>query len=353
MPRLRMFETVSPASATRLESFRDFAPNPGDLDTLTYIPADLPARAPLVVVLHGCTQNAAVYDRGSGWSALADEHGFALLYAEQRRGNNPNGCFNWFEADDTTRGSGEAASIAAMTNAVVTAHGLDSSRVFVTGLSAGGAMTAVMLATYPDIYAGGAVIAGLPYGLAHGVSEALSEMSRPAQRSGHSLGQPVRAATTFTGPWPRISVWHGDADRTVAAANGDGVARQWVDVHGLSNAAPTVEQVGSQPVRRWRDTSGVAQVEAWAIPGIGHGTPIEAATGGAVGAHFLEAGIGSSAHIAAFWGVAPAVAAVAAAKIDPRATVAPTPFRPAPRAGVVNSVSDTINSALRAAGLLS
>ena len=92
--------------------------------------------APLVVVLHGCTQNAAVYDHGSGWSALADRHGFILLFPEQSRANNPLLCFNWFSGNDNQRGMGEAASIANMIAAMKQAHDVDPKRVFVTGLSA-------------------------------------------------------------------------------------------------------------------------------------------------------------------------------------------------------------------------
>jgi len=111
--------------------------NPGNLIGRFYVPEDLAAGAPLVVVLHGCTQNAAAYDHGSGWSRLADKNGFALLFPEQQRANNSNLCFNWFEPGDTARDQGEAASIRAMIAAMVEAHGIDERRIFVTGLSAG------------------------------------------------------------------------------------------------------------------------------------------------------------------------------------------------------------------------
>jgi poly(hydroxyalkanoate) depolymerase family esterase len=363
VPRARpIFDSPDRSPAT-LSRFNGFAPNPGDLDAFVHVPTGLPPRAPLVVVLHGCTQDAAVYDHGSGWSALAEAHGFALLYPQQRRSNNPNNCFSWFEPGDTTRGGGEVASIAAMTQAVVAEFGLNPSRVFVTGLSAGGAMTAAMLATYPDIFAGGAIVAGLPYGIANGVPEALGAMSRPGALTASALGERVRGATSFTGPWPRVAVWHGDADRTVVSANGDAAARQWVDVHGLDDGAVVLESISGHPVRRWRDGAGVVQVEAWEIPGMGHGTPIEAATGGAAGAHFLEAGIGSSAHIAAFFGIAPAATASQVTPGAPKRAAAPqfsvpvTPTMPTMPPLVANDslsggVAETINAALRAAGLM-
>jgi poly(hydroxyalkanoate) depolymerase family esterase len=142
------------------------------LRMFTYLPSDITAQRPLLVVLHGCTQNAESYDRGAGWSTLADRFGFALLLPEQPRSNNPNGCFNWFQTGDIERGHDEPLSIRQMVAKMVSDHAIDPARVFVTGLSAGGAMTSVMLATYPDVFAGGAIIAGLPYGAANNVQQA-------------------------------------------------------------------------------------------------------------------------------------------------------------------------------------
>lgn len=142
-------------SADRLSTLGNFGSNPGALQARYHLPADLSCGAPLVVVLHGCTQNAAGYDHHSGWSQLADEAGFALLYPEQQRANNPNLCFNWFLPTDTARDRGEVFSIRQMIETMVVNHGLDRKRVFVTGLSAGGAMAAAMLATYPEVFAGG------------------------------------------------------------------------------------------------------------------------------------------------------------------------------------------------------
>jgi feruloyl esterase len=130
---------------SRLVEQTDLPPTAGNLRMLTYVPADLPRRAPLVVVLHGCTQTAAAYDHGAGWSALADRHGFALLYPEQRRANHPFGCFGWYQPHDQARDYGEAQSIRQMIGHLVAAHRFDTRQVYFTGLSAVGAMTSVML----------------------------------------------------------------------------------------------------------------------------------------------------------------------------------------------------------------
>jgi poly(hydroxyalkanoate) depolymerase family esterase len=157
----------------KLTEVSDFGSNPGNLRMLTYVPLQLPSRSPLVVVLHGCLQTARDYDEGSGWSMLAKRHGFALVYAEQARTNNPNGCFNWFQSHDARRGSGEALSIRQMVTRMRRTHSIDPARIFITGLSAGGGMASVMLATYPEVFAGGGIIAGLPFGAASGMRQVM------------------------------------------------------------------------------------------------------------------------------------------------------------------------------------
>ncbi|MBK8210758.1 MAG: PHB depolymerase family esterase [Rhodospirillales bacterium] len=155
-------ERIDARDRGHLTEVSGFGSNPGNLRMLTYVPQDLPPNAALVVVLHGCTQTATSYDTGTGWSTLADRHGFALLLPEQRRSNNPLRCFNWFRGQDYVRDGGEPESIRQMVERLVSEHGIDRRRIFVTGLSAGGAMTSVMLATHPELFAGGAVVAGVP-----------------------------------------------------------------------------------------------------------------------------------------------------------------------------------------------
>jgi feruloyl esterase len=249
-------------------------------------------------------------------------------------------------------------------------HGIDGRRVYVTGLSAGGAMASVMLATYPDVFAGGAIIAGLPYGAATNVQDAFQSMFQGPPRPAGEWGDLVRRASPHRGPWPRISVWHGGMDTTVVPSNAAEIVKQWTDVHGLP-AAPTVrETVDAYPREVWRNAQGEDLMESYAIPGMAHGTPLSVGTAddqcGAAGAFLLEVGISSSYRIAKFWGLAQ-VRRKAAAKDNksvgntPRSLSAiaidERPLRPSssstgtPRSSAVD-LRAVITQALRAAGLM-
>lgn len=292
---------------TALTRVADFGANPGALGMLTYVPERLASDPALVVVLHGCTQDPAGYNDGSGWSDLADRHGFALLFPEQTAANNPKACFDWFLPGDTTRDKGEALSIRNMIEQVVRTHGIDLSRIYVTGLSAGGAMAAVMLATYPEVFAAGAIIAGLPFGAASNVQEALNAMFQGRTRSPGEWGDLVRAASQHEGPWPRVSVWHGGADQVVKPGNAAELVKQWTDVHGLP-AAPTERgSVDGHSREVWKDASGAEIVERVSVAGMGHGTPLAVGAGemegGTAGAFMLDVGISSTHHIATFFGL--------------------------------------------------
>src|SRR3954447_26729935 len=284
-----------------------FGSNPGALKMFAFVPEQLQHPPALVVVLHGCGQTASGYDLGAGWSTLAKRYGFALLMPQQQPANNANGCFNWFNPEDTARDSGEACSIRQMIARMVREHKIDGRRIFVTGLSAGGAMTSVMLATYPEVFAGGAVIAGLPFGVASNVREALNGMFQSHSRPASELGDLVRHASSHKGPWPKVSVWHGSADRTVNPANADEIVKQWIDVHGLPSTPMSEGSVDGYPRQVWWNADGETVVESYTITDMAHGTPLGTADNdqryGAEGAFLIEAGISSSYHIANFFGL--------------------------------------------------
>lgn len=331
MGRFKTFRALNFDQATlRTPLIEDhgFGSNPGDLRMFSYAPTGMAKNGALVVALHGCTQTAASYDVGAGWSTLAKRYGFALLLPQQKISNNANNCFNWFQPDDNARGRGEALSIRQMIRTTIAKHGLDEERVFIAGLSAGGAMTSVMLAGYPEIFAGGAIIAGLPFGIANNLQQALAAMHQTSNHSARDLGNFVRNASSHSGPWPRVSVWHGSADRTVNPSNADEIVKQWLDVHQLPLSPMSEGIVDGYPRQVWWDEEGRPVVECYDITGMAHGAPLGTGDGidqcGSEGAFLIEAGISSSYHIANFFGLTVRMHTPRTEMSRELATVAPT-----------------------------
>jgi len=289
----------SPArAAATLTQVTGFGSNPGALRMYSHVPDGLPAGRPLIVALHGCTQSAADYYAHSGWPKYADAYSAALVLPEQTSANNALSCFNWFAAGDIRRGQGEALSIKQMVDFAVARYGSDPRRVYVTGLSAGGAMTAVMLAAYPDLFAGGAMIAGLPYDCGT-ICQYQAQSRTPAQ-----WGDLVRAANPgYAGPWPRVAIWHGTGDTTVVPANATELRDQWTNVHG---AGQTPESRTSLPGGTTSETYAGGAVELNLVSGMAHGTPVDpggaADQCGSTGSYYLDT-VCSSYHIARFWGL--------------------------------------------------
>lgn len=285
-----------------------FGSNPGALRMFRYVPAGLPVGAPLVVALHGCAQSAAAYDDETGWKLLADRWKFALLLPQQQSANNANACFNWFEPGDTSRDQGEALSIRQMVARMQADHGTSPSRTYATGLSAGGAMTSVLLAVYPDVFAGGAIVAGIPYRCATSMTAAFSCMSPGSNLTPAQWGDRVRSAHPgWSGPRPIVSIWHGGSDYVVATMNLAEHMEQWTNAHGIDQVADAEDTVAGYPHKVYKDPAGNPRVETWLITGMGHGTPVDPGTGesqcGTAGAYILDADICSSWHIGRFWGI--------------------------------------------------
>lgn len=297
-------------AAVALEKVGNFGANPGSLNMYVHRPPTPAANPAVVVAMHGCSQSAQIYADNAGLEKFADRHGFLLVFPEQTSANNSSKCFNWFQPGDTRRGQGEAASIRQMVAHVASAYGADPERVYATGLSAGGAMTSVMLATYPDVFGAGAVVAGLPYDCADDVLSAYGCMSPGVDRTPSAWAQGVRDAHPgYTGPWPRVAIWHGDNDPTVAKKNADELRDQWTAVHGLDQSPDRTSVIGPDSTRReqYLKADGTVAVEVDRVPSIGHGTPVDPGTGaqqcGATGtANFIDS-ICSSHWITGFFGL--------------------------------------------------
>ncbi|WP_367128469.1 PHB depolymerase family esterase [Saccharothrix sp. HUAS TT1] len=289
-----------PAAAATLQEVTGFGSNPGNLQMFRYAPAGLTAGRPVVVALHGCQQNAAGYGGSTGWPQLADRWKFTVVVPQQRSQNNANSCFNWFEPGDTRRGSGEALSIKQMVDRAKQDNG--STSAYVSGLSAGGAMTAVMLATYPDVFAGGGIVAGLPYQCATTVGAAFGCMNPGTNLTPAQWGDKVRSAFSYSGPRPKVSIWHGTADTTVRPLNGAELVEQWTNANGTDQTPDVSDTVAGYPHRVYGGT-----VEHYSITGMDHGQPVDPGTGatqcGSTASWVLDVNICAAYHLARFWGI--------------------------------------------------
>jgi len=261
--------------------------------------------APLVVVLHGCGQTAAAMASASGWSELAERLGFHVLYPEQRAANNPLGCFNWFAPADASPGGGEARSIEQMIDAMLAAHDIDGARVFVSGFSAGAAMAVALAAGYPERFAGGAIVAGVPAGCA---SDALSGQScmAGADETPAAWAAAARALRPgYSGSYPRMVFFHGTLDAVVDDANLAELVEQWTALHGLDQTPESSETFRGH--ERQRHGVGQPAVESYHIAGLGHALPVDPGgdddQGGEVGLHASDEDLWAAYYAAAFWGL--------------------------------------------------
>jgi poly(hydroxyalkanoate) depolymerase family esterase len=265
-----------------------------------YAPPDLDPEVPvpLVVMLHGCTQTAASFSAGALMDRTADRHGFVVAYPEQSRDDNPGCCWNWFSTSHQARGGGEPAYVAGAVQAVAAQTdrwSVDPARVFVAGMSAGGAMAAVMAATYPDVFAAVAIHSGLAYGSARTLPAATQAM-RGAGPDPEALGEAAFVAMGAAArPVPAIVI-HGSADGTVAPVNAEHAVRQWMATNRRAGEGydPRFERpdayvrddgAGGRPFTRrtWHDDRGRLVQELVEVEGMGH-----AWSGGAAGGSYTD-----------------------------------------------------------------
>jgi poly(hydroxyalkanoate) depolymerase family esterase len=243
----------------------------GALAYRLYVPTAPQRPAPLLVMLHGGTQDADGFAASTGMDEVAEREGIVVVYPEQSRSANAMGYWNWFRPGDQERDRGEPALIAAVAREVADAHDVDPARVGVAGFSAGAAMAAVLAAAYPDVFCGAGVHSGLPYRAAHDVGSAFAAMSSPP------------ATVADAGPVPLVVV-HGDADRTVAPGNAAAVVRSVVG----RDASHERESGGGDGGRswtreRWREPGGRLLAESWTVHGMGHDW-----SGGRAGASYAD-----------------------------------------------------------------
>jgi poly(hydroxyalkanoate) depolymerase family esterase len=260
----------------------------GSRDYFVYTPANyqLGTAVPLLLMLHGCTENPEVFADITQMNQLADQNQFIVVYPQQTSGDNPEECWNWFVTSDQSRDSGEPSILAGITQTVLqnTTHWtIDPKRVYVAGLSAGACMTVILGATYPDLFAAIGAHSGVEYEAATSQENALLAMSQggpdpmlQGQVAFHAMGNFARVVPTI--------VFQGTNDRVVRAVNGDQVTRQWMETNQLASHGaftpcfnkPSSTMSGQVPggrsfmVRTWKDSSGKVVQSYWTVNGMDH-----------------------------------------------------------------------------------
>jgi poly(hydroxyalkanoate) depolymerase family esterase len=303
-------DAVAPGAFTT-HQFRNRA---GARSYKLFVPATIPSTpVPLVVMLHGCTQSADDFAAGTQMNRLAEEHGFLVVYPEQAANANGSKCWNWFNAQDQLRDSGEPSLIAGITREVTERHTVDPRRIYVAGLSAGASMAVILGETYPELYAAIGAHSGLPYGAAHDMPSAFAAMA--GARAGMPDVSKLPGMTTLPGSAavrkkatrfvPTI-VFHGDQDHTVGQANGTEIVEQAVNALAGEATGPVLApmtQKGVSPRGRafsrtvYADESGQPRVESWLLHGAGH-----AWSGGDASGSFTDsAGSDASAEMVRFF----------------------------------------------------
>lgn len=276
-----------------------FGNNPGGLTLFLHAPVNAGTNVPLVVALHGCSQDAEDYE-AVGWNALADAHGFLVAYPQTTANG---GCFDWFSSAEQSRTGPQVTSLLQQVQHLVNTRGVDPTRVYVTGLSAGGAMVNVLLAVAPDVFTRGQVLAGIPFACASGLSSGYSCMLSSSNKTPAQWGALVDAVNGNL-PAPRIQLWHGTSDFTVTSTNLQEQVDQWTAVNGIDLTADDTQTFGVATRRRFNDASGVTRVESWTMVSTGHGAPIDPMNGcGTDRAYMLDVDLCSAREGARFFGL--------------------------------------------------
>ncbi|OFX42769.1 MAG: hypothetical protein A2046_00615 [Bacteroidetes bacterium GWA2_30_7] len=297
---------------SQIQQITSFGSNPGNLKMYVYVPSNLNAEASVVVAMHGCTQTASDYVTNAGWNDLADECNSIIIYPEQQYLNNYNYCFNWFLNGDQTRDNGEAFSIKQMIDYVKANYTIDSSKIFVTGLSAGAAMTSVMAACYPEIFAGGAIMAGTPYKSGTDATTAYYAMSGTVNKTPTEWKALITGQNpTYTGSYPKMAIFHGLLDYTVSPNNITELTEQWTAIHNSDATADITNSSfnGISDIEQliYYNSINDTVVMTYKISNMGHAVAVDPGSclfqGGSTGLYSIDKDFHSTYWAARFFGL--------------------------------------------------
>ncbi len=271
---------VQPAYAASLTEVTSFGDNPGRMRMHVYVPDARPARPATVVAMHGCGGSGPGFYSGSEFAGLADRYGFIVIYPSATQQAGFGNCFDtWSDAAKRRGGGSDPVSLISMVRYVQQQYGADPDRVYATGSSSGGMMTNHMLALYPDVFKAGAAFMGVPFNCFAGAADyppgssqcTGGNMNRTPQQWGDAVRQ---AYPGYTGPRPRVQLWHGTNDTLVPYSLLQETIEQWTNVFGLSQTPTSTDTPQSGwNRRRYADGTGTVQVEAYSIQGAGHSLP--------------------------------------------------------------------------------
>jgi len=261
---------------SQVVEIQNFGNNPGNLKMYIHKPEDLDTGSmPLVVMLHGCLQSAQSAADLTGWNKLADNHGFIVVYPQQKWKNNPSLCFNWFKRKDIRKGRGECESVYQMIQYAQRYYNIDSKRIFITGLSAGAVMSVVMLATHPELFSMGAVFAGGPYGVAKNSLSASNYMLGLKNPGKKKLVKKVKKLNPgYTEDYPAIIVYQGKNDFISGQKKGFHLIDQWTGLFNIDSALVCTDSayMGIDDITRteFRDIDGKLCVVLYEVKNLGH-----------------------------------------------------------------------------------
>lgn len=271
-------------SFAQMQELKSFGDNPGNLKCFIYIPKNIDSllKVPLVVALHGCSQTAEEIAVETGWNKLAEQNGFIVLYPEQKVANNMTRCFNWFMKSDI-KFNGESASLKNMIDFAIKTYSVDEKSVFSYGLSAGGAMSSTLLALYPSLFQGGAVLAGGPYGTATNFSQAYKMMQGNDTKytTSSELASLVSELHDQPMKYPKLVVLFGTADEMVSPTNSKKLILQWIGLAPKQKFSETKSIVGDAKIPRtaYLNEKNEEYIVEYQIPNLGHSLPVDPGSG--------------------------------------------------------------------------
>ncbi len=300
---LFMFSLTSFASG--IQQLEIIGENPGNIDFSLYLPKNIKQNSPLVVIIHGCNQNGESYVNDTGWPKYSELWNFPILIPKQKKSNNPLNCFNWFEAQDIQKGKGEMLSIYNAAKQVIKSHNLQES-IYVSGLSAGAAMSVAFAANYPDLVKGVSPHAGLPFQCASGVADAYACMGGRISKTIKEWSSKIKNIHGELKSWPKLLVWQGTSDYTVNSKNAEEIAKQWLGLHSQLQKTNTNLRNGHSKVS-YIDSKNIERIQIYYLKNFEHAHGInpgnEIDNCGTEGAYVKKVGVCTAYETALFFGL--------------------------------------------------